>query len=75
MALIPQTIEEQIGALLDSTAQLELEESKTQFKNGLAQIIIAAIQSATVTIPPGAIITTGSAVTQTNPAPALGSLS
>ncbi len=78
MPLAPQTIEAQIGALLDSTANLELATAKSEFKSQLTQIIVAAIESATVTIPIGAVIvlTSGSATTQTgvNTAPALGSL-
>lgn len=69
MALNEILIEEQIGELIDSTTTLELEESKAKFKKDLASIIVNAIKSAQLTIPSGAIITTGSALTQTNAAP------
>lgn len=79
MALVQATIEAQIGVLLDSTSSLELEQAKQQFKTQLAALIVAAIQSATVTIPTGAVIvsTAGTAVAQTgaNTAPAIGTLS
>lgn len=68
MSLSKEAIENSIGQLLDST-NTELEQSKTSFKSGLADIIIAAIQSATLTIPGGAIVTVGSAATQQNASP------
>lgn len=45
------------------------------FADKLADVIINAIKSGTVTIAPGAITTTGSATTQTNPTPVTGTIS
>lgn len=42
-----------------------------QFADKLADVVIAAIQSATITIPSGTIITAGSATTQTQSTPAI----
>ncbi|HTF18160.1 MAG TPA: hypothetical protein VK658_08820 [Chryseolinea sp.] len=44
---------------------------KEQYAQAMAEWIIETIQSATVTIPSGAIITTGSAATQTQSVPAV----
>lgn len=79
MALVPNTIEIQIEALLTTTAELPPDQAKSSFKTQLAAIIVSAIQSATVTIPPGAVLvaTAGSPTAQTgvNTAPAIGTLS
>lgn len=69
MALNQGTIEAQIEALLTSTAGMELTEAKAEFKKQLTQIIISAIQSATITIPAQAIQVQGSASAQANLAP------
>lgn len=74
MALSQSAIEIQIGALIDSTSSLKLQESKDQFKTQLSAIIVAAIQSATIVFAPGTIVVVGSAVTQTNPSPVIGTL-
>lgn len=68
MALNEQSIKDQIGTLIDST-DLDVEEAKEQFKILLADIIINAIKSATITIPSGAINTVGSQSAQSNITP------
>jgi hypothetical protein len=42
---------------------------RDQFADALSDVIIEAIQSATLTIPAGTIVTTGSAATQTQSIP------
>jgi len=65
MALNQAAIEQQIGQLIDSTTDIALEQAKLEFKRQLAQIIVTAIQSATVnagipvTTSGGAGVTTG----------------
>lgn len=71
MSLSQSTIKSQIDTLLSSTESLELQEAKDQFAEQLAAVIIAAIKSATLTIPPSAIVTVGSAATQTNAIPVI----
>lgn len=75
MPVIPDTIKTQINALINQTKVLEQEQSQEQFCSGLSVIITNAILSATVNIAPNSIVTVGSATTQTNPAPVLGTLS
>ena len=74
MPIIKQAIKAEILALLNSTADLKLEDAKDQFSDKLAGAIENALKSAIVVIAPGAIITAGSAVTQTNAAPVQGTL-
>ena len=69
MPIVKQNIETQIRAVLDTTENLSTEQGRDQFISGIAGVIEAAIKSATITIPPGAILTAGNAFTQTNPAP------
>lgn len=69
MPLSISTIEASIQALLESTENLQLEQAQARFKRDLTIIIVNAIKSATITIPPAAIVTTGSAATQTNASP------
>jgi hypothetical protein len=75
MAVINNVIQQQIESLINQTKVLEQPQAQQAFVSGLASIIEAAIKSATVTIAPGAIVTVGSATTQTNVAPAVGTLS
>lgn len=69
MALVSATIEQQIDQLLTSTAGMELEQAKVQFRKQLTQIIIDAIKSATITVQPGVIQVAGSPSAQSNVAP------
>ena len=69
MALVQKTIEDRIEALLTSTADMKLEDARTQFKVQLTQIIMDAIKSATVTVKPGVIQVTGSSGPASNAAP------
>ena len=76
MPLVKATIKAEIKAL---TAQLNAgdptnktaEEVEDEYADGLADIIINAISSLTLTIPVGTIITAGSATTQTQSAPGI----
>jgi hypothetical protein len=74
MAVVNGTIKTQITALINQTKVLEQPESQDTFAQGLADIVEAAIKSATVNIAIGAIVTVGSATTQTNTAPVVGTL-
>ena len=69
MALIKTTIQNQITSILDATENLDTEQGKTQFASLLADAIIAAIRSATITIPSGAINTVGGPAAQSNVVP------
>jgi hypothetical protein len=73
MALTKATIKAQIITTLQQPFDEETASSsiQDQFADKLADVIIAAIQSATITIPSGTIITTGSAATQTQSTPAV----
>ncbi len=75
MPIVNATIKTQVTALIEQTKVLEQPQSQEAFATGLANIIETAIKSGTVTLAPGSIVTTGSAVTQTNAAPAVGSIS
>lgn len=74
MPIVNLVIKNQVAALLTATQGLELAQAQDQFAKGIADIIESALKSAIVTIPPGSIVTTGSAATQTNPGPAQGTL-
>lgn len=74
MAIVQATIKAQIDVLIGQTKDLPPAESQDIFSEGLANIVVAALASAQVVIPSGVIIVTGSAVTQTNPAPVFGTL-
>jgi hypothetical protein len=69
MALNKTIISKEIGDLVTETEKLELEEAKKRFNNGLAEIIIKAIQSADITIISGLIQVQGSPTAQANVAP------
>lgn len=69
MALVKETIEIQIDALLTATADMKLKDAKKEFREQLAQIIIDAIKSATITVQPGIIQVQGTAVAQANTIP------
>jgi hypothetical protein len=69
--MVKSQIEAQIGLLLDSTASLSLEEAKSEFKSQLAELIVDAIKSATITIPSGAINVVGSPSAQSNAVPVI----
>lgn len=73
MSLSKSTIKTQIITVLqqpfdEQTAPSSIQD---QFADKLADVIIAAIQSATITIPIGTIVTAGSATTQTQSVPAI----
>ena len=73
MALTKSSIKSQIITTLqqpfsEATASSTIQD---QFADKLADVIIAAIQSATITIPSGTIVTAGSATTQTQSTPAV----
>jgi len=74
MTLVKATIKTEITALIaelntgDPTAKTALE-TNDAFADGLADIVINAIKAATVTIPPGTIVTVGSPTTQTQSVP------
>lgn len=53
MPIVNSVIKSQVLALLNSTKTMELEQSQQQFAQGMADIIEAALKSATVTIVPG----------------------
>lgn len=73
MAISNTTIKAQVSALIDNTKSLELEQSQEAFAQGLADIIQAAIVSATVTVAAGIpVATTGSAIAQTGVTTAIG---
>ncbi len=66
MAISNSVIKEQIFVLINNTKVMEQEESQQAFAQGIADIIEAAIKSATVTVAAGiAVATTGSAAAQT----------
>jgi hypothetical protein len=71
MALVQETIQLEIEAMLIATGKLSLEQSKKKFAEDLAGLIIAAIKSATITVQPGIITVTGSPSAQANAAPIL----
>ena len=75
MPIVNATIKASIDLLIDQTKILEPTASKEAFSQGLANLIETTLKSTTVTIPSGAIVTTGSATTQTNATPAIGTLS
>jgi hypothetical protein len=75
MPIVNTAIKTQINLLIEQTKILEQSQSQEAFASGLATIIETAIKSATVTLPPGSIITVGSPSTQSNAAPAIGTLS
>lgn len=61
-----ELIGSQVEDLLNSTAGLELEAAKLEFKKQLTELIINAIKSATITIQPGIITVQGSPSAQSN---------
>lgn len=69
MALAKPTIETQIETLLTAVAGMELAQARVEFRKQLAQIIIDAIKSATITVKPGVIQVQGSPSAQANTAP------
>lgn len=75
MPVSQSTIKTAISAMLDATDNLELAAAKDAFADQLATVVYNAILSAQVNIAIGAVVTTGSATTQSNPAPVLGTLS
>lgn len=75
MPIVNATIKASINALIDQTKGLEQEAAQDQFATLLANLIETTIKSATVTLPPASIVVVGSATTQTNVAPAIGTLS
>lgn len=77
MAIVEKTISDSILAFLNQTSiEEDVEKARQQFSDQLAATIVAAIKSATVTIPTGEIqvTTNGSPSTQTgvNTAPVQG---
>ena len=74
MPVSQPTIKAAITSLLDATDSLELAAAKDAFADQLATVIQNAILSAQVNIAPGAVVTTGSATTQSNPASVIGTL-
>lgn len=75
MPIVNATIKTSIVALINQTKALEQAEAQDQFATLLANLIETTIKSATVTLAPSSIIVVGSATTQTNIAPAIGTLS
>jgi hypothetical protein len=71
MPLNKPQLQTNILSLLDNSfAETENStQARQNFANELGNLIDAYVKSATYTIPPGAIIVTGSAATQTNPNP------
>lgn len=69
MALAKPTIEAQIETLLTGVAGMELAEARTAFKQQLAQIIVDAIKSATITVKSGVVQVTGPSGVSTNAGP------
>ena len=71
MSLVKATIKSAIITTLQQPFDEETAAStiRDQYADKLADVIIAAIQSATITIPPSTIVTTGSATTQANATP------
>lgn len=71
MALDKTTFTASIKTLLDTTFADtgNSQAARDNFANELADRIDAYIKSATITIPSGAVIVMGTAVTQNNPAP------
>ena len=71
MSLVKATIKSAIIDVLSQPVDEETSASmiRNQFADALADVIIDAITSATLTIPPRTIITAGSAATQTQSAP------
>ena len=66
MAIVNATIKASIGTLINTTSQLEPEQAKEQFAQGLANIIETAIKSGTVTVAAGIpVATAGTAAAQT----------
>ncbi len=66
MAISNPTIKTKIVALIDQTKVMPVDTAEDAFAQGLANIIQAAIVSATITIPSGIpVATTGTAVAQT----------
>ncbi len=73
MSLVKATIKNDILTVLNQSFDETTNPTtlKNQFADKLADVIINAIQSATITIPSGTIITAGSATTQTQSTPAV----
>jgi 2-keto-4-pentenoate hydratase/2-oxohepta-3-ene-1,7-dioic acid hydratase in catechol pathway len=76
MPIVNAVIKSQINALTTSlnsgdVVNKDPDATIDEFTQGLADIIEAAIKSATITIPPGTIITTGSPATQTQSVPGI----
>ena len=76
MAIVEATISAAVSALADSLntadpTQKDPLTTQKEWADGLATIIANAIKTATVTIPPGSIITVGSPSTQTQSVPAI----
>lgn len=76
MAINNGDIKSQIDALVNGLNAGDVvskspEDVQRDFTQGLADIIEAAIKSATITIPSGSIITVGSPATQTQSVPAI----
>lgn len=69
MALAKQTIKAEIIAGITEASKTEAAQGIDKFADKLADIIINAIKTADLTIPPQAIVVAGSATTQTNAAP------
>lgn len=78
MPIVNAVIKTQVTVLLNQTKEMELAQAQDAFAQGIADIIEAALKSATVTVAPGIPVTTaGSPSTQTGvtTAPGTGSLS
>lgn len=72
MPISQSLIKQQILTLIENVSQSN---DPDAFAEQLSSIIVSSILSATVTLPSGSIVTLGSATTQTNQAPATGTLS
>lgn len=76
MPIVNTTIKGEIDSLVSKLTggdpvNDDPEKTKSDFAQGLADIIENAIKSATITIPVGTIITAGSPTTQTQSAPGI----
>lgn len=74
MALVKETIKAEILAMTSAlnagdTTEKTQAENEDDFADGLADVVINAIKSLTLTIPSATIITVGSAATQTQSVP------
>lgn len=75
MALPTQSVlSAKIQSFVKNNQETDSDKAIKEFGDGLAKIILDSLRAATVVMPPGSIVTTGTAATQTTTIQSVGSL-